>query len=350
MRATTQRMALLETLGKVKSAVPGKHLLPVCTSVLIRAGGGEVTLVGTDLDVMLTASCKATVTRQGAVAVPPRALEAFLKGTKADTVALSLVNKKFLKIEAEATTTLEGFEAENFPPALGVEGKAAEVTGLASALKGISYAMAKEDVSRPVLTGVCFTPDKGRIALAASDGFRLAETSVKVKGQLAQTIVPGKAVQLIEKLMPGKVSIHRDEKYISFIGDGLVLTTMFTYGTYPNYKQVIPKNGSPLTVDSAALKDALSLAAITLPDNNAVRLRTKGSNLVVSTKNDEKGETEAKVPAKGRVKIAFDARYFKDVLARASGPITLRTKNAQSPGVVKQNGTVHVLMPMHVEW
>jgi hypothetical protein len=51
MRATTQRMALLETLGKVKSAVSGKHLLPVCTSVLIRAGGGEVTLVGTDLDV-----------------------------------------------------------------------------------------------------------------------------------------------------------------------------------------------------------------------------------------------------------------------------------------------------------
>jgi hypothetical protein len=53
---------------------------------------------------------------------------------------------------------------------------------------------------------------------------------------------------------------------------------------------------------------------------------------------------------KGRVKIAFDARYFKDVLARVSGPITLRTKNAQSPGVVKQNGTLHVLMPMHVEW
>jgi DNA polymerase III sliding clamp (beta) subunit (PCNA family) len=53
MRATTQRMALLETLGKVKSAVPGKHLVPVCASVLIRAAGGQVTLVGTNLEVAL---------------------------------------------------------------------------------------------------------------------------------------------------------------------------------------------------------------------------------------------------------------------------------------------------------
>jgi DNA polymerase III subunit beta len=262
------------------------------------------------------------------------------------------VNKKFLKIEAEATTTLEGFEAEDFPPVPGVKGKAAEITGLASALKEISYAMAKEDC-RPVLTGVCFTPDKGRIALAASDGFRLAETSVKVKGQLAQTIVPGKAVQLIEKLMPGKVSIHRDDgekPNISFVGEGLVLTARVIEGTYPNYKQVIPKNGKPLVVDAAALKNALSLVAITLPDNNAVRLKTKAGNLVVSTKNVEKGETEAKVPAKGKAKIAFDVNYVKDILARTSGQITLRTKDAQSPGVVKQNGTVHVLMPMHVEW
>jgi len=60
MRATTQRMALLETLGKVKSAVPAKSTLPICSSVRIRAGGGQVTLTGTDLEVGLTASCKAT--------------------------------------------------------------------------------------------------------------------------------------------------------------------------------------------------------------------------------------------------------------------------------------------------
>ena len=356
MRATTQRGALLETLGKVKSAVAAKHTVPVCSSVLIRAGGGQLTLTGTNLEVALTASCKATVTRQGAIAVLPKTLEAFLKAVKAETVTLSLVGKTHLKVEAGATSTLEGFEAKEFPKVQGVRGKAVEVTGLASALKQISYAMAKED-ARPTLNGVCFTPDKGAVVLAAADGFRLAETKVKAKGQFEQTIVPAMAVQLIEKLMLGKVSIHREKDgqsaeypHISFVGDGLVLTAMVTQGTYPNYKQVIPKGGSLLTVDKGALRNALDVVSITLPDNNIVRLRTRGGNLVVSTKNEEKGETEIKVPAKGKAKIAFNIHYLRDIIAKASEQLILRLRDAQTPGVVKQNGTIHVLMPMSVQW
>jgi len=56
------------------------------------------------------------------------------------------------------------------------------------------------------------------------------------------------------------------------------------------------------------------------------------------------------VPAKGKVKIAFDANFLKDLLSKAGTELTLRTKDAQSPGVVKQNGTVHVVMPLFVEW
>lgn len=158
--------------------------------------------------------------------------------------------------------------------------------------------------------------------------------------------------------MSGKVSIHRgkeDEKAhkyptISFVGDGLVLTAMAVQGTYPNYKQVIPKNGSPVTMDSKALREALNLVSITLPDNNVVRMQSQRGNVILSTKNEEKGETQAKVPAKGKVRIAFNAEQLKELLSRTSGAITLRTTSAQSPGVVRQNGTIHVLMPMFVEW
>jgi len=356
MKSITQRCELLETLGKVKSAVAVRHTIPVCSAVLIRAGGGQLTLTGTNLEVALTASCKANITRQGAVAVLPKTLEAFLKAVKSETVTLSLVGKTHLKVEAGATTILEGFEAQEFPKVPGVRGKAVEVTGLASGLKQISYAMAKDDL-RQVLNSICFTPDNGVVVLAAADGFRLAETKVKAKGQFEQTIVPARAVQLVEKLMPGKVSIHRPKDvksseypHISFVGDGLVLTAMVIKGTYPNYKQVIPKGGSLLTVDKRALNNALDVVSITLPDNDLVRLRTRGGNLVVSTKNEGKGETEVKVPAKGKAKIAFNIHYLRDILAKANGQLKLRLEDAQTPGVVKQNGTIHVLMPMFVEW
>lgn len=356
MRATTQRGALLETLGKVKSAVAVKHTLPVLGAVLIRAGGGQLTLTGTNLEVALTASCKANVGRQGAIAVLPKTLEAFLKAVKAETVTLSLVGKTHLKVEAGATTTLEGFDPQEFPDVQGVRGKAVEVTGLASGLKQISYAVARED-SRPVLNGVSFAPENGSVVLAAADGFRLAVTKVKAKGQFEQTVVPARAVQLVERLMPGKVSIHRAKdgksiKYphISFVGEGLVLTAMVIQGTFPNYQQIIPKGGSLLTVDKGALKNALDVVSVTLPGTDIVRFQTRGGNLVVSTKDEDKGETEIKVPAKGKAKIAFNIHYLRDVICKASEQFILRTKDAQTPGVVKQNGTIHVIMPMFVQW
>jgi len=356
MRATTQRGALLETLGKVKSAVAAHHTLPVVRAVLIRAGGGQLVLTGYDLEVALTASCKANVTRQGAIAVLPKTLEAFLKAVKAETVTLSVVGKNHLKIEAGAITTIEGFEKQDYPDLPGVRGQPIEVAGLANGLKQISYAIARED-SRPALNGVYFASEDGKMVLTASDGLRLAETRVKAKGQVEQTIVPAKAVQFIEKLMPGKVSIHRTKTKrsgkrptISFVGDGLVLTAMAIQAQYPNYKQVIPKNGSPLTVDNKALKDALDITSITLPDNEAVRLQTRGSNLIVSTKDTNKGETEVKLPAKGKAKITFNARFLKDLLIKTDSPLKLRISSPQSPGVVRQNGTIHVLMPMFVQW
>jgi DNA polymerase-3 subunit beta len=349
MRATTNRLLLLETLGKVKPAVWSKSYLPVASTVLIRAGGGQISLTATNLEVSLSGSCKASVAKQGAVAIPACLLEAFIKTAKAEKVILSSASPNSLRIEAGAVTTLKGFEAKDFPPVPGVKGKPTVVTGLASALKEVSYAMAKED-SRPVLAGVCFSPKGDRIDLAAADGFRLAVTSIKAKGQLEQMIVPLKAVLLLEKVMPGKVSIQKAGDKVAFVGDGLVLTTTAVAGTYPNYEHIIPKDGKPVILESQALREALDVVTVTLGANDIVRLQKKGTKLIVSTSDEEKGETEAKVPAKGACQIAFQHRYLKELLARIDGRMSLRFTSPSVPGVVKQGRTIHVLMPMFVQW
>jgi len=351
MRATTQRMALLETLGKVKSVVPSRSVVPICSSILIRADGGVITLTGTDLEVSVSGNCKASISKAGAVCASPKQLESFLRGISAKTVTLSSVGKASLKVEADnATTVIEGFEAKEFPPVAGVKGKGLEVANLGKALKDTSYAMAKDD-TRPVLNGLCFTPiDKG-VELAAADGYRLAKTTVKAKGSLAgQVIIPSKAAQLLEKLMLGKVTIHPGQEDIAFVGDGLALVAKTIQGTYPNYNQVIPKNGSPLTVDRKQLQDALKVIMGMKDAHDRVFLRTRGKALIASRKDEEGGRTEFRVPAKGKVKIAFKGKQLKDLLARVDGQFTLRTTTSQSPGVVKNNGTIHVLMPLNIEW
>jgi DNA polymerase III subunit beta len=350
MKCYVQRRELLETLSRVKPAVAVRATLPVCQSILLRAVSGQIWLTATNLEVALSASCKALVKRQGAVAIPPSLLEGFLKVSKTEEIILSLASQNSLGIEAgEAKTVLHGFEAKDFPPVPKVIGLPTVVTGLASALKEISYAMAKEE-SRPVLTGVWFTPKDGKIELACADGFRLAVTTVKAKGTIDQMIVPGKAIWLIQQLMLGKVSIEKEKAVIKFISDGLILTTPAVQGTHPNYDQLIPRHGKPVTLDSQALRDALGMVLPTLGSSDIVRLQKKKANLIVSTQDEGLGETSVKVPAKGKGKIAFNHTYLKEMVARLEGKISLRITDPATPGLIKDGKTIHVLMPMFVQW
>ena len=350
MRATTNRKELLELLSRVKSAAATRATLPVCQSVLIKAGQGKVVMTANNLEVALSGSCKADITKKGAVCAPPKPLEVFLKTVTAEIVTLTGKGKQLKVGAGNATTTLEGYEAKDFPPVPKIRGKGIVIENLAKALKEVDYAMAQED-SRPVLQAICFAPAEGGIELAAADGFRLGVATVKVKGNLkSQVIVPAAAIGLITKLMNGETTMRQSNGNISFEGNGLTLTTKATEGTYPDYKKLIPEGGTRLTVEVEEFRDALKIVMAIEPISGIVRLQTKGRTLIVSAKNEETGTTEVKLPAQGEVKIAFNGSYLKDILARVDGKMMLWTTTPSAPGVFKQNGTTHVLMPMFAQW
>jgi DNA polymerase III sliding clamp (beta) subunit (PCNA family) len=104
-----------------------------------------------------------------------------------------------------------------------------------------------------------------------------------------------------------------------------------------------------VTVAREAALKALKVIAGIKPEGGKVCLQTKGKNLIFWAKGDA-GRTEVKVPAKGKAQIAFNLPYLRDIIQKVDSKVTLRTKSPSEPGVVKQNGTTHVLMPMFVQW
>lgn len=351
MKATVDRKALLEVLGDLKTAVSGRCLIPICENLLLRVGKGRLTVTANNLEVSLTGSCEANIAKVGAICAPPKPLETFLKAVDTEQVTLSVVGKGRLRAEANsAAITLDGAEAEDFPPTPQVKGKGVEITGLAEALAKVDYAMASKD-TRPVLSGICLTLIKGKVELTAADGFRMAITSAKVSGKLQrQAVIPAGAVKLLGRLMADKVTVRDNGKDIAFEGSGLVMVVRPVDGSYPNYWQLVPRKGTALKADAEELRKALKVVTAIKPDRDIVRLQTKGKVLTLSAKNDGGGETEVSVAAQGKVKTAFNACYLRDLLARVDGQVTLRTESPSSPGVVKHQGTTHVLMPLFVQW
>jgi len=354
MQATVKRGALLELLGKVKVAVPSRSPLPIAELILVRATKNRLELAATNLDVWLVGSCKAQVAKDGEVCLPPKLLESFLKSTKTDSVVLSngTKGKAIAKIEAGSASALfDAGVAKDFPPRPEEDEKVGTIARLGKSLQEVAYAMAPDD-SRPVLSGVCFRQARrGHLDFVAADGFRLAKTDARFKGNMAEPlIVPAPAVNVLVKLMPGDTVMKRGRASLSFASDGLELHCRAVQGTYPNYERLIPKKGAALTVRTADLKAAVKTVSSTVgKDKSLIRLRSNSKGLVVSSKSDE-GETKSVIQARGKVKIAFNPKYLGDLLARSGEEMVLRTTSSSTPGVVRNNGTTHVIMPMFVQW
>jgi DNA polymerase-3 subunit beta len=74
MRVTVERSHLLKSLGHVHRVVERRNTIPILSNVLIRADAGKLTLKATDLDLEVTETVPAEVSRGGATTVPAHIL------------------------------------------------------------------------------------------------------------------------------------------------------------------------------------------------------------------------------------------------------------------------------------
>ena len=77
---------------------------------------------------------------------------------------------------------------------------------------------------------------------------------------------------------------------------------------------------------------------------------------MISARADEVGDNEGEIDVKvdgEPAKIAFNSRYLTDVLDVLEGEVRLETTSPSSQGVFRpatDDGYVHVVMPMFVQW
>lgn len=383
MELTTRRDVLLETLGKVRPVV-GKSYFPAANMLLLVADGNTLTVTGTDLATAVVARCRAKVAKAGSLCVDPSFLIPLLKAAESETVTLNgrvrtrRWTEQAPKYDGEGNVTYEDVKrstktasftidagplsssADALPPAdfpktvPTVTGKGVKLLNLARAIGQVLYAVATED-SRPALTTLCFQSKRGRMAIVAADGFRLAVTQTKARGQWDEgdVLVPSSGAKLVGKLMTGPVTAtlvgEGDDRAVAFSANGLTIWAQCVQGTFPAYEQLIPKRGRALTLSAAALLKAVKTVMGLKPNADIVRLRTRSGHLVVSGKCEDR-EVTIKVPAKGTAKIAFNGKYLADLLGRVEEQVTFRLTSPSSPGVVESNGSTHVLMPQYVNW
>ena len=369
MKFTCLQENLAKGLNTVYKAVPTKSALPILSNILLSAEEGRLKLSATNLETSITTYVGASVQEEGAASVPAKLLREFITTLPPSTVSAELKND-ILHISSEKTKSkFNCAEASEYPelPTMPKDAKYIEIDPkvFAHDVSIVGFAAATDD-SRPLFTGIYVTYSEGKLILAATDGFRLSEKTLQVKGGANEfsAIIPAKTLVEVAKLFaaytePIKIVLNEAENLVLFEGEDTLIATRIIDGQYPDYKRIIP-TVSKMTAEFLAseLLEAVRLTSIfSKEDSGAIKIKfDQDGTVYILTTIKQVGEHESKFAAQieGEVaEIAFNSKYLLDLLnnVKAERMVFIANTNL-TPCIIKPIDTedfMHIIMPMQIQ-
>ena len=201
MKIKVTQEKLSRALNNVSRIAIGKVTLPILNNVLIRVDNKKVSLVTTNLDMAIVDFLPVSSSEDGVITVPAKLLAEFVSNLpKGETIEISAKDTKVTIKAGKYSSIFNGAVADDFPELPEINDKKAVTykIGVDEFKTSISQVIiaSSNDLTRPALTGVYFNTNGDTLAIAATDGYRLAEKKLidKVKSEVA-AIVPASSLQ-----------------------------------------------------------------------------------------------------------------------------------------------------------
>ena len=337
--------------------------LPVLASILVVAEGSRVTLRATNLECGIEIVVPAKVTTAGMAAVPGAVLAGFLANARGKSIQI-ILSGEVLRAETErASASIKTIPHEDFPILPRVSAEKSFTVKSDELMKGIRSVAYCASVSavKPELQSVMVVGESGKLTTAATDSFRLAEKTVPLRsGSVPQILIParnaGELLRVLESAT-GDVEVYYNEHQLSLQTDGLYYTSRLLDGTFPNYKQIIPKSFSTEAVVlredfSSALK-SLSVFADKFAQIS-LALETAKKAALLSSRTPDVGEQVSTIKAtiEGEpVTMSFNGRYLADSLQSIAGDSVRLCSNGPGKAMLIKDASdasfLYLAMPMN---
>ena len=363
-------------LKQVTNVVSSKPQMAVLNNVLIKAEGGNVMLTTTNLELGIRCSIKAEVEEPGDITLPVKKLAAIINSMPRQEVVVESSDGQTARIHSGDTEVkrFNGLKAEDFPALPNfVDQHSYELPPqeMDLMLRSVSYAQSTDE-NRYILNSVFFNFSEGKLSLVATDGRRLAMISRDMNidhEDEGSIILPAKTVTELEKLLSqGKmVKISFNERQVAFdieVGEessssgltgSIYLVSKIVEGSYPNYKQVIPKEAEHrIKVERELMLEAVQRAALMTNDKqNSVKLKIADNHLEISGESAEFGEINVSIEVEytgPEVKIGFNPEFLLSPLRNLTkDEVFFEFKDEMSPGVFKTlDNFLCVVMPLRI--
>lgn len=365
MKIQVTQEKLSKALNNVSRIAIGKVTLPILNNVLIRVDNKKVSLITTNLDMAIIDFLPVSSSINGVVTVPAKLLAEFVSNLpKGETINISSDDTKITITAGKYSSTINGALADDFPELPEIDEKTAVVykIGVDEFKAGVGQVIiaSSNDLTRPALTGVYFNTNDNTLAIAATDGYRLAEKKLidKVESEV-KAIVPANSLQEVLRAISDdieEIEISFNNDLVRFrLGEVEIISKLID-ASYPDYQKLIPKNNNiKVVLNREELTRVTKLAALFARSvgGSIICETIKPDTFSVKSIANEFGENDSRIETTTNEsgKVRLNSRFLLDALGALEEPeiefsfsdgvkpITLRNK--------KNNKYTHIVMPLN---
>lgn len=362
----------LRILGRTQGVVDRRHSMAILTNLVIETGSSEIGIVATDLEVSLRQTCAASVNEPGRAALSARKIFEIVRECGSPEVTVRSLENHWVSVSyGRSSFRLMGIDPDEHPGMPG--GGSADATDvptfeldaaeLAEMIEKTVFAVSHDD-TRSNLAGVHLDTGakKANLRMVATDGHRLAMIDRKVKGTGLKegVILPRKGLAEVLKLLPevtGPVTLRIAPSEAVVALPGCTLSMRLVEGTFPDYKQVVPKE-SPNTLHldrDTLLQTVRRISLLSSERARGIRFGLTPGRLEISANNPDVGEASEDLEveyAGPEFGVGFNARYLLEVLQvlPEASKVEFGLGDQLSPGVLRGSDPsyTYVVMPMRI--
>src|SRR3989344_4435018 len=354
MKLTCLQKNLNEALTKVYRAVPTKSELPILSNVLISAKDNQLKLSATNLATTIVTYTGAAVEKEGSITLPAKLIKEFISNLTSGNIEIEL-DRDILHLTSDNTKTkFNGITSEDYPD---LPEDVAHINFIEldagvfnKTLASIGFSAATDE-SRPIFTGILLKFEGDIVTLAASDGFRLSETKVKLKKKVDKDIsliVPSKTLMEITRIFtadePLLFGVDENDNLAVFKQNDTLVITRVLEGNYPDYQKIVPKEGK---VKNIFAKEGDSAIVLEIDPEGAINLQA-----IAEEMGEHKGSIKAQVDSDEKVLIGFNSKYLMDFLGNVnSETITASTSGSTAACIFRlpdNENYFHIIMPIQL--
>ena len=359
MKFKINKNEFLKGLLQVGKIIPIKHTNPIFVNIKLELTTDSLILTGSNGDLSITTSIPFFRNNQeiirdvqlGSILANSDILCNIVKRLEGEEIAFDVLddNEARIEVDDKASFNLHCIDANEYAD-LDFSFKGVKIIldacEIANVVSQVSFAASIKNV-KPVLTGVNIEGSGSKINFVATDSARLAKKEVEAEiSEVFNTTVPVRTFQEIARSITDedKITLYINDRRILVELKDTIISSVLLPGTYPNVKNIIPKNFLyTLEVDANDLIKTIETAnvfsASTGEKGATIRCYMSQENVVFRCSSDQNGNSSVMLNlfkyTGERLEISFKCEYvLSAVKALKTSEVLLCFQGEMKPFVI----------------